>query len=79
MSLPEEDDFVEVSNEAPREFSPGKRGAVVSVAKCRSEVTEKTTGIPVGDYVIWVGVVVGGSVEAKVIPAEWLSVIDQID
>lgn len=79
MTLPEEDDFVEVSEDAPEEFSPGKRGAVVSVAVCQSKVTEDSTGIPMGDHVIWVGVLNGGSVKAKVIPAKWLRVIDEID
>lgn len=79
MALPEENDFVEVLQDAPNKFSPGKRGAVVSVAKCVSNTTEQATGIPIGNYVIWVGVIDGGSVEAKVIPAEWLSVVDGID
>ena len=77
MNQPKEDDFVEVSKNAPSKYSPGARGVVVSVAECTSKVTEEATGIPVGDYVIWVGVVDGGSVEAKTIPAKWLSVVDQ--
>ena len=77
VRLPEEDDFVEVLKGAPKEFSPGRRGVVVSVAKCLSKVTEKATSVPVGDHVIWVGIIDSGTAEAKVIPAQWLSVIDQ--
>lgn len=79
MTLPKEDDFIEVSKDAPNAFTPGKRGVVVSVAKCRSKATEEATGIPIGSFVIWVGVLDGGSVDAKVIPAKWLRVVDQIE
>lgn len=77
VRLPEEDDFVEVLKGAPKEFSPGQRGVVVSVAKCLSKVTEKATGVPVGEHVVWVGIIDSETVKAKVIPAQWLSVIDQ--
>lgn len=78
MTLPSEDDFVEVSKNAPVQFGPGMRGAVVSVAKCRSPVTEESTGIPVGDYVIWVGILDDGKVVPKVVPEIWLRVVDSI-
>lgn len=77
MRLPQEDEFVEVLEEAPDDYYPGRQGVVFSVAKCQSKITQKNTGIPVGDYVIWVGVVDEKKVKAKVIPAKWLRVISQ--
>lgn len=79
MKQPQEDDFVEVSENAPVEFSPSKRGVVVSVASCKSKITEASTGIPIGEPVIWVGIVDGQEVKPKVIPGKWLTVVDQIE
>lgn len=78
MAIPSEDDYVRVTDDAPSEYHPSKYGAVVSVAKCEADLTQKSTGVPIGDFVVWVGVDLGDGVDLKVIPVEWLEVVDRI-
>ena len=44
---------------------------IVSIAKCASPVTEKTSGTKIGNLVIWVGIDLGETVEAVAIPEQW--------
>ncbi|MEM9422904.1 MAG: hypothetical protein AAF986_10465 [Pseudomonadota bacterium] len=72
MTAFREDEFVRVSDNAPSDFFPGKTGVIVSIAKCASPITERTTGTKIGDLVIWVGIDLGETVEAVVVPEKWL-------
>ncbi|MEP1144017.1 MAG: hypothetical protein ABJH52_09870 [Henriciella sp.] len=67
-----EDEFVQVLAKAPDKYGPGLVGIAISIAKCVHEDTVASTGIPIGDLVIWVGLDRGNGVEAIVIPSEWL-------
>ncbi|MHA7901464.1 MAG: hypothetical protein ACX94B_16505 [Henriciella sp.] len=75
MTTFREEEFIRVRAGAPSEYFPGKTGMIVSIAKCASPVTEKTTSTKIGDLVIWVGIDLGETVEAVVIPEEWLEPI----
>lgn len=78
MAVPTEEDYVRIADDAPFEYHPSMYGAVVSVAKCDAELTQQATGVPIGDYVVWVGIHLGNDVELKVVPVEWLQVVDRI-
>ena len=67
-----EDEFVRILDNAPSDYFPGKTGVIVSIATCASPITERTTGTKIGDLVIWVGIDLGETVEAVVVPEKWL-------
>lgn len=70
-----EEEFVRIKQNAPAECFPGKLGMIVSIALCESPITEHSTGTKIGELVIWVGVDLGQTVEAVVVPEEWLEPI----
>lgn len=76
MAEPTEEDYVRIADNAPAKYHPSKYGAVVSVSKCGAEITRKSTGVPIGELIVWVGVDLGDSVEVKIIPVDWLEVVD---
>lgn len=70
-----EEEFVRIRENTPSKYFPGKTGMIVSIATCASPITERMTGTKIGDLVIWVGVDLGESFEAVVIPEQWLESI----
>ena len=72
MTTFREDECVRILDNAPPDYFPGKTGVIVSIATCASPVTERTTGTKIGDLVIWVGVELGETFEAVVVPEQWL-------
>lgn len=70
-----EDEFVRILDNAPSDYFPGETGVIVSIATCASPITERTTGMKIGELVIWVGIDTGETVEAVVVPEQWLESI----